>query len=286
MRYRFLRFPEGRQKAATFSYDDGCRADIRLSQLFNKHGLKGTFNINSNYISAVDGDWHLTEAEIKEHILGKGHEVAVHGADHRANGLIRKVEGIQDVLKCRQELERRFDTIIRGMAYPDTGILLFHNETTIADVSAYLKSLDIVYARTLGSINSKYTLPADWYQWMPTAHHDDEEVMELVDKFVNYEKIGNYLSADLPKLFYLWGHAYEFNKNNNWERIEEICEKIGGKDDIWYATNIQIYEYVEAYNSLVFSADSSRIYNPTSTKVWFQADGKIYSVEPGETLKI
>ena len=27
MRYRFLRYPEGKAKAVTFSYDDGCRAE-------------------------------------------------------------------------------------------------------------------------------------------------------------------------------------------------------------------------------------------------------------------
>ena len=32
MRYRFLRFPEGKFKAVTFSYDDGLHADIRLAK--------------------------------------------------------------------------------------------------------------------------------------------------------------------------------------------------------------------------------------------------------------
>lgn len=34
-------------------------------------------------------------------------------------------------------------------------------------------------------------------------------------------------------LFYVWGHSYEFDVNNNWERIEEFCKMLGGRDDIF-----------------------------------------------------
>jgi hypothetical protein len=49
---------------------------------------------------------------------------------------------------------------------------------------------------------------------------------------------------------------------------------------------MEIYEYVKAYDALVFSADSTRVYNPTLQKIWFDVDGKLYSVEPGETITI
>ena len=47
MNYRFLRFPGGKAKAVTFSYDDGCRHDIRLARKLTEHGIRCTFNINS-----------------------------------------------------------------------------------------------------------------------------------------------------------------------------------------------------------------------------------------------
>lgn len=286
MRYRFLRFPGGKPKAVTFSYDDGCRADLKLSALLCKHGLKGTFNLNSAWFGKDTNDWHLTKEEIKENIINKGHEIAVHGAEHKANGNIRVIEGIQDVLNCRLGLEKEFDTIVRGMAYPDTGICSFHGGTTMSDIETYLKSLDIVYARTLGQRNESFDLPLNWYQWMPTAHHDTDNVFELINRFVSYRLTDTFLANRTPKLFYLWGHAYEFNDNNNWDKMEQICEKLGGKEDTWYATNIEIYEYVQAYHSLVYSADSSKIYNPTLKTIWFEIDDLPYTIKPGETLKI
>ena len=43
----FMRFPEGKVKALTLSYDDGVEQDVRLIEIMKKYGLKGTFNINS-----------------------------------------------------------------------------------------------------------------------------------------------------------------------------------------------------------------------------------------------
>ena len=59
------------------------------------------------------------------------------------------------------------------------------------------------------------------------------------------------------------GHAWEFERNNNWERLDGICEIIANRDDIWYATNMEIYEYTRAYESLVWNAEGNMVYNPT-----------------------
>ena len=47
MHYCFLRFPGGKPKAFTMSYDDGVRQDIRLAQICTRYGVKCTFNINT-----------------------------------------------------------------------------------------------------------------------------------------------------------------------------------------------------------------------------------------------
>ena len=82
MRYRFLRFPNGKAKAVTLSYDDGCRDDIRFSETISRYGLKCTFNINSAILGKDTSDWRLTKEEIEEHLMKKGHEIAVHGKEH------------------------------------------------------------------------------------------------------------------------------------------------------------------------------------------------------------
>lgn len=283
MWYRYLRFPEGRVKAFTMSYDDGVPSDIRFADTVTKYGIKCTFNMNCE----AARDKNLTAAEVEEHILSKGHEVAVHGQMHRAEGMIRPVEGIKEVLECRLELEEKFGRIIRGMAYPDVGITRFAKGTSYEMVKQYLEELEIAYARTLDGDNNSFVLPSDWHAWLPTAHHQNPKLMEYADEFLALEvNESTHRMKRHPRLFYIWGHSYEFDLRNNWELLEDICKKFSGRDDIWYATNIEIYDYVKAYESLVYSADGKIVYNPSAQKVWFDYDKKLYSVNPGETIRI
>lgn len=276
MRYKFLRFPEGKPKAVTFSYDDGVKSDIRLADIMSTHGMKCTFNLTGR-----------SDESIGDYVLNHGHEVAVHGNTHAAEGKLRPIEGIQEVLNCRLKLENRYGRIIRGMAYPDSGITQFSNGASYESVKNYLTELDIAYARTLGGDNNSFELPCDWHRWMPTAKHKNPHILDWAEEFLNIDTSTNaYCATRIPRLFYVWGHSYEFDNDDNWDLIEEICGKLGGNDDIWYATNMEIYEYVKAYESLIYSADCALVYNPTLLEVWFDVDGVLYNIKPGETVKI
>ncbi len=280
MRYQFMRFPNGLAKAFTMSYDDGCKFDPRFADRISEAGLKATFNLCTKKHSRA-----LSDDVIREKFLDRGHEIAVHGALHRASGGLRPIEGIKDVLECRLELEERFGIIIRGMAFPDFGITRFHNGAAYDQTKQYLTELDIVYSRTLAGDNNSFRLPEDWHRWMPTAHHQNPSLFAWLDEFCSIKTDELYITQRYPRLFYLWGHSYEFDMNNNWERLDEICDKISGRDDIWYATNMEIYEYTEAYKSLVYSADGTRAYNPTLIDVWLTRDDTLYCVKSGETVK-
>lgn len=278
MRYMFLRFPGGKDKAVTMSYDDGPSSDEKMLEIINKYGMKCTFNYMSN--QAISSD------KIKQLLIDKGHEIAVHGSNHRAPGAVRAIDGIADVLQCRKDLEKKFDRIIRGMAYPDSGIRTFHNCASYENIRNYLNDLGIVYSRTLGEDNNAFLMPTDWYRWMPTAHHNNPKLMEYVKEFVELDVKSEYTASRYPRLFYLWGHSFEFDRDNNWELLEDFCKAISNKEDIWYATNIEICEYVKAYDSLVFSADSSVIYNPTLKTIWFDVDGQQFKIESGEEIRL
>lgn len=279
----FLRYPGGKAKALTFSYDDGCKEDKRLAEIFTKFGFKATFNFNAS----DSRDFNYSDEQIQEYFLSKGHEIANHGAFHRANGNVRPVLGIRDVLNCRLDLEKRCGKIIRGMAYPDSGITVMGSFTDYETIKGYLKDLDIAYSRTLGGDNDDFMLPEDFYAWMPTSHHINPKLMDWVDEFIALDVSTKvYHARRQPRLFYLWGHSYEFERDGNWNLIEKVCEKFAACDDIWQATNIEICDYVNAYNCLQYSADGSMIYNPTLLTIWFDIGGKVYSINPGETLSV
>ena len=49
---------------------------------------------------------------------------------------------------------------------------------------------------------------------------------------------------------------------------------------------MQIYEYVNAYNSLIWSADGKTVYNPALITVFFAVGNERYAVESGNTVTI
>ncbi len=84
---------------------------------------------------------------------------------------------------------------------------------------------------------------------------------------------------------YVWGHSYEFDDRHNWDIIESFAKRVSGRKDIWFATNSEVYNYVQAYKNLVFSIDGERVYNPSHMPVWIEIRGKVYKAEGGATLQ-
>ena len=72
------------------------------------------------------------------------------------------------------------------------------------------------------------------YQFNPTVHHGDfENLFKLGEEFLN-------LKADTPKLFYIWGHSFEFDIYDDWDQFEDFLKLISRKDDIFYGTNKEV----------------------------------------------
>ena len=270
---RIIRFPNFRDKAVTLSYDDGVKQDIRLIEIMKKHGLKGTFNLGSGMCEATKN--HLMKADLYKTYAKSGMEVAVHGRGHLYLTAVDKTQVVAEFLDDRRELEKIFKTVINGMAYPYGK----YDEQTLC----IIENCGIKYARTTKSTNG-FELPENWLEWHPTARHAAPELNELVDKFFAPAD-GNYWRQGV-RVFYLWGHSYEFDNDKNWNVIEEFCQRVGDRDDVWYATNGEIYEYVENAKRLEFSADGRYVYNPGSQAIYIENFGRKAIAKPGKVTKI
>ena len=61
---------------------------------------------------------------------------------------------------------------------------------------------------------------------------------------------------------------------------------MGNRDDVWYATNGEIYEYVEAYRRLDFAADFTKVYNPSAKDVYIRHFGGNAVIPAGRTVQL
>lgn len=266
---------DGKRKVLTLSYDDGVVQDKRLIEILDKYGIKATFNINTgNYYSGETDPQrgHLTRKSSVQLYKDSVHEVAVHTYNHPSLEKLDSTEMIYQVIEDRKSIEKDYGVVARGMAYP---FGTYSNE--VVDV---LKKCGIVYSRTVNS-TLKFNFPENWLILNPTCHHNSPKLMELAKIFAEMPS-----RWEQSEMFYLWGHSYEFDDNDNWNVIEEFAKYIGGRDNIWYATNIEVYDYVQAYKNLQTSYDKTIVHNPSAIDVWVEIDKKDYCVKAGQTLKI
>ena len=185
---------------------------------------------------------------------------------HDPANLIPIMQDIQGVYKYlpREALEKVAGYTIRGMSYPFG---------TYSDrLIEVLKVCGMEYSRTTQATKN-FKIPEDFMKWHPTCHHG-ADLEELMDKFVNHRYF------NMP-IFYIWGHSFEFVRDDNFDKMEKFLEKITKYDDIWFATNIEIYDYITAVRSLKISADNTMIYNPTCTTVTVEVNGEPFDVKPG-----
>jgi len=258
-------FPGANHHCITISYDDGRDFDIRLTESLRENGLKGTFHLNS---SRFDKPGVVKASELKE--IFAGHEVSCHMVTHPFPTDNPDISVLEEIIEDRKVIEAACGYVVRGMSYP-----YGNYDNRVIDLC---RAAGMEYSRTTKATNA-FMLPEDFMAWHPTCHHNGG-IMEKLDAFYAPSRYAR------MQLFYVWGHSYEFDRDNNWELIEEFAKKAAHREDTWYATNIEIVDYINAVRALRVSADRTMVYNPSAIEVWFTINGEPVSVKPGATWQL
>lgn len=261
-------FPEGKTLAFTCSYDDGKIMDRRFVDMLNRNGIKATFHLNTDYFGMEEEHQYpyINKEEVKS--LYRGHEVACHTCSHMTMTRTNSIQNIQEILENRMELEAICDYPVIGFSYPNG----CYDDSSLT----VLENCGIRYARTTKS-TYKFELPQNFLTWHPTCHHN-EDIFALLDKFLGIHH------AERLNVFYLWGHSYEFERDQTWDHMETFFKQAGGHENVWYVTNGELQAYIQASKQLVYYADQSKVYNPTAISVYISNGDRIHQVPSGQTI--
>ena len=267
-------WPDGLKKALTFSYDDGVMQDLKLISLFRLYGIKATFNLNSAFFGQIDGivrdGREIDHSHVPAEDIGAayaGFEVAVHTAHHPNLLQLSNPNAIDEIISDRAAIEKLVGYPVRGMAYPFGA--------TDARVKELARACGIAYARGTG-VTGGYLLPEDRYDWACSCHH--AQLDALIDPFLDDERRLYLLSV--------WGHSYEFDINGDWGAFERQIARLGGNDDVWYASNIEIFDYIDAYRALRWTVDGAVAFNPGSCDVFVEVDGETVCIPGGGRMAL
>lgn len=220
-------------KAVTFSFDDGILQDIRLVEILDKYGLKGTFNLNSGMMNGEV--WQTRGVDVirmtHQECLDtfKNHEVAVHTLTHPDLLELPRIMQQRQIAGDKANIEFMFKREITGMAYPG-------RSGTDEELIEVIKEAGIKYARLIDE-SLDFSMPEDLYKLKSTAHFMNKNILDYAEKFIN-------LKPEEPALFYIFGHSYELDYEDRWVEFEKLCELISNKDDIFYGTNQECLEHL------------------------------------------
>ena len=146
-----------------------------------------------------------------------------------------------EVIEDRKALEELVGYPVRRMAYP----FGTYNEKVI-DV---LRQTGIVYSRTTEN-NPCCFPPVEPLAWTSTGHMFSKNPCPVNE---NFEKL--YSNKNYSGVFYIWGHTYEFDRAGaDWSDLERIFKPLSGNSDVWYCTNIELFDYEAARNRIVIAA--------------------------------
>ncbi|MBI1192334.1 MAG: polysaccharide deacetylase family protein [Bacteroidetes bacterium] len=264
-------YPGGKTKALVLSYDDGPIEDIRLAQLFDQHGLVGTFNLNSGYLGQTrawpqpDGDSVYQQYLSADSLLTvyARHEIAAHGTYHKNFKEISNAEILEEVKTDAAALERMTGRGVRSLAYP------FGSSN--AHIAKLVGSQGITSARTVSDTRN-VNLPKNLLLWHPTIHDS---------KCLPYAESYKALQTHELTVLYVWGHAWELKDPVRWKNMQQFCAQIAQQDNIWYVSQGELADYLLRLKNAEITKQGMR--NPEGNgNIWIRQGEGARVLEAGE----
>jgi peptidoglycan-N-acetylglucosamine deacetylase len=230
-------------RIVTTSWDDGDRADLKVAELLQSKGVRGTFYIPINY-----RERSLDHCQLKD-MAAEGFELGAHGFSHKPLRRLPPTELAQEVCPCKPILEDIIGAEVRMFCYPrgryDVNVVRalqeagyrgartvrmlatqpdfdpFEMPTTLQifphPASTYLKN--VASARALESLRTCFVQMPRLGSWLELGKRLFDTVLEG------------------GGIWHLCGHSWEVERLGLWDGLCEILDYVGRREGVSYVPN-------------------------------------------------
>lgn len=230
----------------TTSWDDGHRCDVRLARMLKEHGLKATFYVTPENQEFGKEDL-LSRPEIRA--LSQDFEIGAHSMTHRRLPTISAAEAAREITESKAVLEQVTGQEIKVFCYPGGAYTKLHVQM--------VKDAGYRYARTVARHTFTMTDP---YQAGTSVHAYNHGLgfdLWRTARFAKFQpvKVLRCLEWDaLAKamfdqviktggIYHIWGHSWEIDQHDDWERLESVFRYISANPEVSYVTNGELEDY-------------------------------------------
>ena len=190
------------------SFDDYHPLNLKIAKMLKARNLIATFYIETNNPATLK--------QIKL-IHAIGHEIGGHTLSHPSDlKALPIAEAAAEIQVCKKQIEDITGEECTSFAYPRGR----YNQ----DIKYLVKKAGFIDART--TIVFSYDTPVDYYQTDTTLHMYNGRPEYKGKNW--YDFVDEYLQAALDRYgeFHVWGHAFELDRDDQWEQFEKMLDKV------------------------------------------------------------
>jgi peptidoglycan/xylan/chitin deacetylase (PgdA/CDA1 family) len=220
----------------TTSWDDGNRCDLKLKKLLDKYQLKGTF------YPAPSSKQFLSNEELR--LIDNHHEIGAHTLNHPVLPEIPPQVAWDEIRESKFYLEDLLGHPVSMFCYP-----YGKYNTEIKDL---VKKAGFVAARTtLPGIIDRESDPFEWPVTLHASNGSPRVTFNLwkdnrlpLKALADWEIRAKLLFDKVLReggIFHLWGHSWELEQNNEWEKLDRVLQYLAHRKDVLYITNGRIF---------------------------------------------
>ena len=225
----------------TTSWDDGHVLDLKLADLLSKYGIKGTF-----YISPKDREFSSSDLLNKEQIKTLSHdfEIGAHTITHPLLSKINEDTAKREILDSKEYLERITNKKVTSFCFPSGDYDQTHKDI-VKEAGFSLSRTTERFKTDIGVDHFALPTTIHAYRHWSDAFSILKEVglSQFIKAYLNWDELA-IISFNKAKetggVFHLWGHSWEIEKNNDWERLERVLSYISNRPEVGYITNAEM----------------------------------------------
>jgi len=228
----------------TTSWDDGHRCDLRLARMLKEYGLSATFYVAPKNQEFAKQDL-LTSQEIRD--LSHDFEIGAHSMTHRRLPTISAQQAETEIVDSKAVLEQITGKEVKTFCYPGGAYTQLHVQLVkdagyryARTVARYAFAVDAPYEA--GTSLHVYNHRFDLWQTACFARFRPIKVLRCLE----WEILARAMFDRVIKeggVYHIWGHSWEIDEHNDWERLENVFRYISANPKVKYVTNGELEAY-------------------------------------------
>lgn len=236
----------------TTSWDDGSIYDIKLSELLNKYGIKGTF-----YLPIINKQVSRSLATNDMQNINKYFEVGGHTYSHAVLTEISLIEAQQQIAKGKMALEDALGEKVSSFCFPKGKY-----NVNLVNV---INDCGFLFARTTNNFRNRKILEVNKSLMHVSLQAYPHNLLGYGisvlkgnwEGFINCLKTARNLNSwqllsknlfdyayKTNGVYHLWGHSWEIEKYRLWDMLEEFLQYAASHTDIVFCTNTELWNFL------------------------------------------